>query len=216
MKRIQVRWEAGLLGLIGIEIGLAIAYVTSVWLHGEAYPAFDFDSKGSIPSILQALQLLLLGAIPLSLLLLQPHTTRPPSRRLLGIAALFFLYAGLDEILKFHLMMDHHLWRLIYLAIGLATPVIFYRDFLRLWQFHRRAITWVAIGISIFIVGGFGTEILKTYVLQPCLNPLYPDNSVIPTIVETVRVALEELSELVGESLTLYGVCLLATKRIRP
>ena len=36
MKRIQVSWEAGLLGLIGIEIGLAIAYATSVWLHGEA------------------------------------------------------------------------------------------------------------------------------------------------------------------------------------
>ncbi len=214
MKGIQVPWQIGLLGLIGIEIGLAIAYATSVWLHGEAYPVFDFDRKGSIPSFLQAFQLLLLGAIPLFLLILQPQTTHPPSRRLLGIAALFFLYAGLDESLKFHLVMGHQLWRFIYLAVGLATPIVFYRDFLRLWQFHRRAIAWIAIGISIFIVGGFGTEILKVYVLKPFLSSLYPENSVIPSVIETVRVTLEEWSELVGESLTLYGVCLLAAKRI--
>ena len=70
------------------------------------------------------------------------------------------------------------------------------------------------IGISIFIVGGFGTEILKVYVLKPFLSSLYPENSVIPSVIETVRVTLEEWSELVGESLTLYGVCLLAAKRI--
>ncbi|MBE9130177.1 MULTISPECIES: hypothetical protein [unclassified Coleofasciculus] len=91
---------------------------------------------------------------------------------------------------------------------------MFHRDFIAIWHFHRKAIKFVALGMGIFFLGGFGVEALKDHLLQFILtHTLYPSHFKI-VLVETLRVAIEEFSELLGESLTLYGLCLFVVKRL--
>ncbi|MFP5274363.1 hypothetical protein [Coleofasciculus sp.] len=200
--------------VIGLEISLGLIYLWGIVVRGKAYPLFNMDGQMTIPSLIQALQLLMIGLIALSLLLFQRHTSLPPSRLFCGAIAVLFSYGAVDEVFKFHLQLsrllntsDHKDWMPIYLGIGVSTLVIFHRDFIAIWRFYPKAIAFVALGMGIFFLGGFCGEVVKIVVFQ--LN----QGGLIPVVVEKVRVAVEETSELVGESLTIYGLCLFVAKR---
>jgi hypothetical protein len=50
--------------------------------------------------------------------------------------------------------------------------------------------------------------------LQPLLSQIYQQGDLIPVVVEKSRVAVEEFSEMLGESITLYGLFLYVAKRL--
>lgn len=207
--------------LIVVEVTLALIYLAGIILTGEAYSAFDMDGKMTIPSLLQSFQLFLVGAISLGLFITNRHSSQRPSRLFLLTVALLFIYGSIDEIFKIHLQLYHLLstthkraWMPIYLGIGVTTPLVFHRDFIALWHFCRKAIFFVALGMGIFILGGFFSELFKHELVQAILSYFFQQDNLIPLFIEKIRVAVEEFSELLGETLTLYGLCLYLTKRL--
>jgi hypothetical protein len=135
--------------------------------------------------------------------------------------ALLFIYASVDELLEIHQWLTNRLptphnyeWMLIYIGIGLITLWFFYRDLIALWDFHRRSLLLMAVGMVLIVIGGLGTEIFKYELLQPLLGQIFQPGDLVPALVEKLRVAVEEFSEMLGESITIYGLCLYVAKRL--
>jgi len=210
-----------LLALIFLEISLVIIYLAGVVLIGRAFVPFDMDGKMTIPSILQAVQLFLIGWISLYFFLVRSHPSQPPSPIFSLTVALLSFFAATDELFKIHLqlkellpIMSNHDWKPIYISIGLTTPLVFHRELIALWRFQTKAIIFIAIGVVIFMLGGFGLEIIKDELLQPLLYPLFDQDDFIAFFIEKLRVAVEEFSEMLGESLILYGISLFLAKHL--
>ncbi|NEO97426.1 MAG: hypothetical protein F6K58_01660 [Symploca sp. SIO2E9] len=209
-----------LLVFIVIEISITLIYLQGLFSTGKAYPWFDMNGLRTIPSLLQSLQLFLIGFISLSLLIVGRRSSLPPSQLFLLVIALLFIYASVDELFKIHLQL-HKLsesvgnrdWMPVYLAVGVATLTFFYRDFIALWYFQRRAILFVALGMGIFVFGGFGAEVLKDILFQPLISQRFEQGELVPFLLEKMRVAFEEFSEMLGQSFTLYGIYLFVVKR---
>jgi hypothetical protein len=207
-KIFNIGLNVGVLGLIGLDILLAIAYFVTTTHNGEAYHWLDFDGLRSLPSWLQAFHLGLLSLIAFGLLGFR-HKMQPPVSRLLLIAlGILFLYAALDEVTKIHLHLDQVNWQAFYLGSAITIPVLCWRDLIMLWQCYRRPLVWVLIGAGIFILGGICTELLKDYMLTLSLTR----DSQLTLNLNTLRVTFEELGELIGETLLLYGVGLFVIK----
>ena len=209
-----------LLVVIVLEVGLVVIYLAGIVLTGKAYPLFNMDGQMTISSLLQALQLLLIGVIALSLLIWNRNSRYPPSKFFLSTITLLFTYASVDEVFKVHLQLHnllhtphHRDWMPLYLVVGISTLVGFHRDFIAIWHFHPKVMRLVALGMGIFILGGFGGEILKYPLLQLILTQTEQPSQLKIVLGEALRVAVEEFSELIGESLTLYGMCLFMAKR---
>ncbi|NJM99832.1 MAG: hypothetical protein HC800_24265 [Phormidesmis sp. RL_2_1] len=199
--------------VISLEVILVTLYAISVHANGgNPFPLFDVNGARTLPSWLQAIQLFLLGALPLWMCLTYRNSAVPPSRRLLAFTALLFLYASLDELLKLNFLANHHqLWKSIYLAVGLAVPILFYRDLLRLFNLHPQAMRLIGIGILIFLVCGFGLDLFRVHVQQPYWYQLFGRWKFYQ--VDSIRTALEELGEMTGETLVLKGMVALAQRR---
>jgi len=200
--------------VISLEVILVTIYAGSIhFTGGKPFPAFDVDGLRTIPSMLQATQLFLLGALPLGMWVTYRNPQVPPSRMLLAIASLFFLYAAVDETFKLNqIFKQHHLWRLIYIALGISMPLLFRRDFVRLWQMHPKAAQRIIIGIIVFVTGAFGLEIFRAYVEQPYWYQLFGRWKFYQ--VDSIRTAIEEFGEMCGESLVLSGMISMAQKRL--
>jgi hypothetical protein len=199
--------------IIGIEIFLVTLYALSVHLNG-GYPTHLFDVNGfkTLPSWLQAIQLFCLGALPLWGCITYRHPHVPPSRQFLATIALLFLYASLDEIFKFNIRFHlHRQWQIIYLVLGVTIPVLFHRDLVKLWRSHPKDMRLVALGILLFAAGGVGLELFRVYIQQPYWYPLFGRWDFYQ--VDSIRTALEELGEMVGETLVLRGMINLAKQR---
>ena len=216
---VETKGKLILLVVLVLEVLLAIIYLAGIVLTGEAYPAFDMNGQMTIPSNIQAFHLFLIAATAISILIFGRQSSRPPSRIFCCTVALLFSYASVDEVFKIHLHLynllntsHHKAWMPIYLGIGISTLVVFHRDFIGMWHFHRKAISFVAIGMGIFILGGFGGELFGV-ILKPLLAYMFPDGDFMRLLLEKCRVAVEELSELIGESLTVYGLCLFLVRR---
>lgn len=208
----QTRLHKSVVGLIAFEILLAVTYLISSVATGSVAPALDFNGMRSLPSLLQALHLILISLAAFSLIFLRSRLARPVSWRLIFSVLAVFIYAAIDEVTKLHLRLNQYNWKLIYVGVAIAIPVVCYRDFLMLWRFHRRSVLLTAMGMIIFITGGIGAEILKVQVLLPLVA--HQDASML-FIAEKIRVTIEELSELLGETLTLYGVTLFLIQSLR-
>ena len=220
-KSVETKGKLILLVVIVLEVLLAVIYLAGIIITGEAYPAFDLNGQMTIPSYLQAFHLVLIAVAAISILLFGLPSSRPPSRIFCCTVALLFTYASVDEVFKIHLQLynllntsHHKAWMPIYLGIGVSTLVVFHRDFIAMWHFHRKAISFVALGMGIFILGGFGGELFGV-ILKPLLAYMFPDGDFIRLLLEKSRVAVEELSELIGESVTVYGLCLFLVRRLQ-
>jgi hypothetical protein len=199
--------------VIGLEIVLVTLYPITVVLHGgKPSPLLDLNGFRSLSSWLQAIQLFLLGALPLSMCITYRHREVPPSRNLLAFTALLFLFASADELFKFNILLDQHqLWQVIYISFGIAIPILFRRDLIRLRQSNPKAMRLVVIGIFIFVVGGFGLEIFRRYVQQRYWYQLFGQWKFYQ--VDSIRTAFEELGEMSGATLLLKGMMGLARQR---
>lgn len=191
----------GAIALIAFECGLALAYLAMIWRWGKAYSVLDLNGLRSLPSLLQAAHLFAIGGLCLLLLSYRQCMVRPCSRSLLLALALLCFYGALDELIKLHLVFKQVDWKLIYLSILVAIPVVGWRDLVWLWREHRPTILWIAAGMGIFLLGGFGAEWLKGAIASG-LAPHTSPHRVF--LAEHFRITVEELAELLGETIILY------------
>lgn len=205
-------------GLIAIELIILLTYLGSLAFVGQVYPAVDFNGQGTIPSLLQALHFLAIGCLILWLLP-QPRSRFPhPSRPFLLTFGVLVFYAAIDELFKIHLHLDQLLagrdWKWFYLSLFAAIMVWRYRDFVTLWHLYRRETCLVLLGIGVFVLGGYGSEILKDILSAGASYQAIAREHIFGVSVENLRVAYEETSELVGENLILYACLQFVGKRL--
>jgi hypothetical protein len=199
--------------VIGLEIVLVTLYVVSIHLSGgKPFSMVDVNGTGTIPSILQATQLFLLGALPLWMWVTYRNPQVPPSRRLLAVVAALFLYAAADESIKINqIFHQHHLWQMIYIGLGVSIPLLFHRDLVRSWKMYPKISKLILIGIITFVAGSFGLEMFRAYIQQPYWYQLFGRWEFYQ--VDSIRTALEEFGEMCGESLVLAGMIQMAKMR---
>lgn len=199
--------------VIGLEIILVTLYAITVNLHGgKPFPLLDVNGFRSFSSWLQAIQLFFLGALPLWMCVTYRYPKVPPSRNLLAFTALLFLFASMDELFKFNFLFNQHqLWQVIYIFFGIALPLLFRRDLVRLAQSDPQAMRLIVIGIIIFVLGGFGLELFRRYVQEPYWYQLFGRWQFYQ--VDAIRTAFEEFGELLGSTLLLKGMVGLAQQR---
>lgn len=203
----------GAIALIAFELGLALAYLTMIWRWGKAYSVLDLNGLRSLPSLLQAAHLFAIGALCLLLLFNRQRLMRPCSRFLPLALAILCFFGGLDELIKLHITLDQVDWKLIYLGILVAIPALSWRDLLWLWREHRPTILWIAAGMGIFLLGGFGAEWLKGAIASG-LAPHTSPHRVF--LAEHLRITLEEFAELLGETVILYAFVTFSQQLIAP
>ncbi|NES73613.1 MAG: hypothetical protein F6K24_54725, partial [Okeania sp. SIO2D1] len=89
------------------ELLLVIIYLGSILISGKSYPLFDMNGQMTISSLLQALNLLIIGLIPLILLFKEWHSHIPPSRWFKLTFAMLLIYGAIDEVFKIHLQLKN-------------------------------------------------------------------------------------------------------------
>jgi len=77
-----------------------------------------------------------------------------------------------------------------------ALPILWWRDFWQLGRQFPQHTAAVGLGVVLFVLGGFGSDWVSQWVLQP----------LVPVAVEPIRIAFEEWCELVGENFVVLGV----------
>ncbi len=201
--------------VVGLEIILVTLYATTININrGEPLPFLDVNGARTLPSILQVTQLFLIGVLPLWMYFTYRDQQIPPSRNLLGCVALLFLYAATDELFKLSFIGNqHHLWKSVYLALGFSIPILFYRDLIRLFQQYPKPMRLIVIGFVTFLVGGFGLELFRSYIQEPYWYKLFGRWQFYQ--VDSVRTALEELGEMLGETIVLQGTLGIVAQRSR-
>ncbi|MBW4495780.1 MAG: hypothetical protein KME26_22415 [Oscillatoria princeps RMCB-10] len=211
-----------LVGFILFEVLTVLIYLGSILLTGKPYPPFDMDGQMTVPSLLQAFLLFTVGLISLIFFTVQRQSSLPPSRFFLLTVAVLSLYASADEVFKIHLQLQSLLntphardWLRAYILIFFMFPAVFLRDFVGLWKLYRRETLLALLGMVIFALGGFGAEIVKYKILQPLLWMFFQHHPFFILFVEKTRVAFEEFSELLGETLIVFGILLFVAKRLQ-
>lgn len=202
-----------MIALICFEIGLALVYLLMILSAGKAISLLDFNGLRSLPSLLQAAHLFAIGGLCTLLLIFRRRMVRPCSAFLpFGLATLCF-YGCLDELTKLHLILDQVNWQLVYLGWLVAMPLLGWRDLIWVWQKHRNLMLWVAAGLGIFLLGGFGAEMLKDTITSE-LSMHTTDRVVF--LSEHLRVAVEEFAELLGETLILSAFAEFTLRMLKP
>jgi hypothetical protein len=192
-----------LIKLLSFETLLAFIYLSDVFFTNDVHPIFDFNGQLTIPSLLQAFLLYSTGLLVLGLLLSKRRLIRPSTKVLLAILFGLIMFGATDEVFKIHIMFSQVNWKQIYITIIIAMVILGFRDFPRFWHSQPSTVIFVAIGMAIFLLGGFGAEFFKEQVLGPRLDRSH-DEFVLA--IEKIRVTIEEFGEMVGETLILYGV----------
>jgi len=210
-------------GLILVEVAIAVIYLAYIFFTGESPMIINMDGAKNIPSGLQAIQIFAIGAIALSLGITYNRNFPYPSRKFCFCLGGLLFYVGLDEVFKLHLgfrnlvpIVGTQYWIAIYSALICLLPVLFYRDFQAFWQFYRREMLIGVTGTIIFVLGAFGGELFKSYILQPIVEnySLWQNHHFLSLFIEKLRVAIEELGELLGETLVLYAALLFIAQRL--
>ncbi|MBE9139692.1 hypothetical protein IQ254_21255 [Nodosilinea sp. LEGE 07088] len=201
------------IALIGFEGGLAIAYLAMIYTRGEALPLLDLNGLRSLPSWLQAAHLLAIGGLCLVLLRFRQRLAHPVSWFLPSALALLCLYGALDEVTKLHLWLHQVDWKLIYLGLLMAIPVLGLPDLVVIWRHHRGPVLWVLAGVSVFLLGGFGAEAAQGAIASELATH---DSSRLLFLGEHLRITIEEFAELLGETLILYGMAIFTQQALPP
>ncbi|WP_035987287.1 hypothetical protein [Leptolyngbya sp. KIOST-1] len=201
------------ISLVGFELGLALVYLATVYRRGEAVPLLDLNGLRSLPSWLQAAHLFAIGGLCLVLLRYRQRMVRPVSWFLPSALALLSFYGGVDELTKLHLALNQVDWKLIYLGILIAIPVLGWRDLAWIWQSHRASVLWVLVGIGVFLLGGFGAEAAKGAIAAELASHSFAQGLFLG---EHFRITIEEFGELLGETFILYGIASFVTQVLPP
>jgi len=208
------------LALIIAEIFFCLVYFGD-FLLGEPiwriHELFNLDSEVSIPTWFSIIQLFIIGIIAL-LVAFSKTATPPPSKGGLTLFGLGFIYLSMDEGSAIHEKLTyefynnplvpyfhgtHGIWIVVYGCIGIIVFLVLHRDIFAVCKhFRKEALIFIG-GMIVFLAGTAGSETI-TYFYVDKSNPF----------VYTVEVILEEFLEMAGASVLLYGVSLLAIKKL--
>ncbi|NJL36562.1 MAG: hypothetical protein HC840_32000 [Leptolyngbyaceae cyanobacterium RM2_2_4] len=229
-----------LISLIMVEAIILLIYLGSIRATGVAYSSFDFNGQATVPSLLQALHFLAIALIilwilgqryfhqisiqksgsysPQKLFSRAKPLIQIPSSTFLITFAVLVLYAAVDEVFKIHLQLHRLLagqnWKWLYLSLFVGVMAWHCRSFIQLWRYARQETYLVFLGIAIFVLGGYGSEILKDILLNAGSYQSIEYETFLGLPIENLRIAYEELSELIGENLILYACLQFVGKRL--
>ena len=207
---------------IVIEICLVAAFLTDGMLgHPDpiVHKLFNLDGERNIPALFSSAQLFMLGIVFFSVAyqLRQKHFSSPLFFAVLGAA---FIFLSFDEALSIHegitsslehvewiprFKGNHGIWVAPYLLVGLVFFVSTLREFLKVWNQHRRESIIMASGCVIFLVGAVGLEVLSYQLLREGSSTRF---------LYQLEVAVEEFLEMMGISIILYGAIMLNVELI--
>jgi len=105
-------------------------------------------------------------------------------------------------------------WVFFYLPIIILTIVLGYRQLIALRRSYPRSTFFTVLGIGIFLMGGMGVEIINDQIFQQYVSQIAISLNSTTAIVNSVKDTIEELTELLGESITLFGLTLFFINRL--
>lgn len=175
----------------------------------------DLNREPSIPTWFSSVQLFAIAILVLFLARCSRQL-----RPYLIIFGLGFMFLSMDEAAIIHekiidsakrlnwqwllwltFMGSHKAWMVPYVVIALLLVLFCYRFFIIAWRNFRQEASLVAIGLTIFGIGGIGLELLGFYFED------YPSETPY-----ALTVAGEEFLEMAGMTIVLYGTLLLGVK----
>lgn len=178
---------------------------------------FDVDREQSIPTWFSSAQLLVVGLLLLAVVR-ERLASAAPITAALAILAAVFLFLSLDESASIHEKItayafrreihwltalsfrgNHGVWIAVYAVLTVAVVALSQRGLRQLWQRARVEMLWLGAGFAVFGGGAVGLEIVS-YQLREHARLF------------VLELAAEELLEMAGVSLILYGVMMLAIR----
>ncbi|MGH7845387.1 MAG: hypothetical protein ACREQW_09495 [Candidatus Binatia bacterium] len=202
-----------LLGLHVFFFGVyAVTHIIAPHVRwGPIAQLLDVQREVSIPTWFSSLQLFAVG-----LLLIAQARTVKQLRFYLLVLGLGFLFLSMDEAAAIHekiidsakrlnvrrvLPEEFMTWMMLYVIIAAGFLLASYRFVRFIWRNCRYEATLAALGVVIFGMGGIGLETLSHYLVRIAVDERF-----------FWTTASEELLEMIGISLVLYGVMLLGIK----
>jgi hypothetical protein len=225
LKILQSTKRVLLIYLIAIDLTLASIYLISTILFGKAIRDFDFNIPRTIPVLFAACKLFAIGFLLTLASCWRRHELPKKSWWLLLAVGTAFLYVSQDKIWKFHLLIRRFSWMpefkgggiewvFFYLPIILLTIILGYRQLIALWHSYPRSTFFTVLGIAIFLMGGMGVEIINAQFFQQYVPQIAVSLNSTTAIVNSVKDTIEELTELLGESIALFGLTLFFITRL--
>ena len=208
-----------LLGLILFEVFLSLVFALDIVLETswQGPRIFDLDGEATIPAWFSSLQLFLIGVLFL-FSRNWPQINRVFAPNVLLLVGCGFVFLSMDEAASFHegitynldhidwipkFKGGHGIWIPIYLIMALVLVAASVRTIKSVFQVYSRQATIMLSGALVFLAGAVGLEIIGyQYVRGSEYSHLYE-----------IEVLLEELLEMVGASIILYGTVLCALSK---
>lgn len=225
LKILRSTKQVFLVYLIAIDLTLAFIYLISSIVFGKAISTFDFDIPRTIPVLYAAFKLFTIGFLLTLASCWRRHELPKKSWLLLLAVGTAFLYVSQDKIWKFHLLIHRFSWMpefkgggiewvFFYLPIILLTIVLGYRQLIALWRSYPRSTFFTVLGIGIFLLGGIGVEVIHAQFFQQNVPQIAISFNSTTAIVNSVKDTIEELTELLGETIALFGLTLFFITRL--
>jgi len=179
----------------------------------------DLDAEANIAAWFSSIQLFTIGLLALTL---SSQTNRPqvPSSKLLLIVSLLFIFFSADEAAEIHNKLGWALksltfipqqeegrgiWMVLYLSAGLIFFLYLRRDLLATLRQYRKPCSFIILGGILILMGVTALELIAYQLTDKTAevtvfstHPLY-----------LLEVVGEELCEMIGASLILYGLLLI-------
>jgi len=206
------------IGLLLFEISIVLVFLFHLLL-GSPVEVFNnffhLDREANIPAWFSSMQLFMIGMV---FFLTGYRSQSQPvvlSRTVLAFLAVAFVFLSVDETAsiheKMHVILKHRewmpslkigLWIPIYLFLIVLITIAIYPHIKIMWAHFPREAKLLVMGTLIFLLGAVGIEIVADLFLRHDIR----------SIAYGVEVAIEELLEMAGASVILYGALLFAIR----
>jgi len=224
LETLQSTQRVFLVGLIAIDLTLASIYLISTILFGKSLSEFDFNIPRTIPVLFAASKLFMIGVLLTVASGWRQHELPKKSWLLLLAVGTAFIYVSQDKIWKIHLLLHRFDWMpkfksgggewvFFYLPIITITIVLGYRHLFALWRYYPRSTFFTFLGIGLFLFGGMGVEIINNQFFKEYVSQIAVSLNSTTAIVNSIKDTIEELTELLGESIALFGLTLFFINR---
>ena len=207
-----------LLVLILFEIFLTLMFAIDgqFKISRPFHRLFDLDGEATIPSWFSSMQLFLIGIVFL-FSKQWPQKHQIVASGWLFFAGLGFMFLSADEAAVIHEKItralkhiewmprfkgNHGIWIPVYLSVATVFAIMARRTIYSVFRVYPRQTKIMFSGMVIFLMGAVGLEILSYWYFR---GTQYP-------VLSQIEVGLEELFEMVGASIILYGSILCALR----
>lgn len=213
-----------LAGLLLFEASAVLVYLVSFFLghpesafHRAIHYQFNLDGEANLLAWFSSAQLFAAGALILALSFAS-NVREIPSRLMFRLAGCALVFLSADEAGMIHETVGDALkgvaavprlfkydtqgvWWPVYAALAVAGAVLGLRMAVQFWKRYRRESVVVGLGLALAAAGMLGWEAIGYGISERRF----------PTLT-AFEYAIEELSEMFGVSLALYGLLLLSSR----